>query len=153
MLSRVLRSKRTITVNIEIMRAFVKLRQLLTSNAELSRRLPLAGLLSHTTIVISSSSLIRSENCLTRSVVLSYTRPPALANRLRSMRKEIPMMINWTSEHTAKRQPGVTTPSGAMYVCALGLSGFNERFGQEAFLGKEAYLGQSTSIDRHNSRH
>ena len=39
MLSSVLRSKRAISVNIEIMRAFVKLRQLLASNAELSRRL------------------------------------------------------------------------------------------------------------------
>ena len=39
MLSTVLRSKRAITVNIEIMRTFVKLRQLLASNAELSRGL------------------------------------------------------------------------------------------------------------------
>ena len=39
MLSSVLRSKRAIIVNIEIMRAIVKLRQLLASNAELSRRL------------------------------------------------------------------------------------------------------------------
>ena len=39
MLSSVLRSKQAITVNIEIMRAFVKLRQMLASNAELSRRL------------------------------------------------------------------------------------------------------------------
>ena len=39
MLSSVLRSKRAVTVNIEIMRAFVKLRQILASNAELSRRL------------------------------------------------------------------------------------------------------------------
>jgi len=39
MLSSVLRSKRAIIVNIEIMRAFVKLRQLLTSNTELARRL------------------------------------------------------------------------------------------------------------------
>ena len=39
MLSSVLRSKRAISVNIEIMRAFVKLRQLLASNAELARRL------------------------------------------------------------------------------------------------------------------
>jgi len=38
-LSSVLRSKRAITVNIDIMRAFVKLRQMLASNAELSRRL------------------------------------------------------------------------------------------------------------------
>ena len=38
-LSSVLRSKRAITVNIEIVRAFVKLRQLLASNSELSRRL------------------------------------------------------------------------------------------------------------------
>ena len=39
MLSSVLRSKRAIIVNIEIMRAFVQLRQMLASNAELSRRL------------------------------------------------------------------------------------------------------------------
>lgn len=39
MLSSVLRSKRAVAVNIEIMRAFVKLRQLLVSNAELARRL------------------------------------------------------------------------------------------------------------------
>ncbi len=39
MLSTVLRSKRAIIVNIEIMRAFVKLRQIFVSNAELSRRL------------------------------------------------------------------------------------------------------------------
>ena len=38
MLSSVLRSKRAIIVNIEIMRAFVKLRQMIASNAELSRR-------------------------------------------------------------------------------------------------------------------
>ena len=39
MLSSVLRSKCAISVNIEIMRAFVKLRQIFISNAELSRRL------------------------------------------------------------------------------------------------------------------
>lgn len=39
MLSSVLNSERAISVNIEIMRAFVKLRQMLASNAELSRRL------------------------------------------------------------------------------------------------------------------
>ena len=39
MLSSVLRSMRAITVNIEIMRAFVKLRQMLASNVELARRL------------------------------------------------------------------------------------------------------------------
>jgi hypothetical protein len=39
MLSSVLRSKRAISVNVEIMRAFVRLRQMLASNAELSRRL------------------------------------------------------------------------------------------------------------------
>ena len=39
MLSTVLRSKRAILVNIEIMRAFVKLREMLASNSELSRRL------------------------------------------------------------------------------------------------------------------
>jgi hypothetical protein len=39
MLSSVLRSPRAIAVNIEIMRAFVKLRHLLESNSELSNRL------------------------------------------------------------------------------------------------------------------
>jgi len=39
MLSSVLRSKRAIHVNIEIMRAFVRLRQMLTSHAELARKL------------------------------------------------------------------------------------------------------------------
>ena len=39
MLSTVLNSERAVLVNIEIMRAFVKLRQMLASNAELSRRL------------------------------------------------------------------------------------------------------------------
>lgn len=39
MLSSVLRSERAILVNIEIMRAFVRLRQMLASNAELARKL------------------------------------------------------------------------------------------------------------------
>ncbi len=39
MLSSVLRSKRAIQVNIEIMRAFVKLRQMLASHADLPRKL------------------------------------------------------------------------------------------------------------------
>jgi hypothetical protein len=39
MLSSVLRSKRAVRVNIEIMRAFVRLRQLLASNAQLARKL------------------------------------------------------------------------------------------------------------------
>jgi len=39
MLSTVLKSKRAIKVNIAIMRAFVKLRQMLTSNAQLARKL------------------------------------------------------------------------------------------------------------------
>lgn len=39
MLSSVLRSERAIQVNIEIMRSFVKLRQLLATNAELARKL------------------------------------------------------------------------------------------------------------------
>jgi len=38
MLSSVLNSERAITINIEIMRAFVKLRDLLSSNRELARR-------------------------------------------------------------------------------------------------------------------
>lgn len=39
MLSSVLRSTRATQVNIEIMRAFVQLRQILASNAELSQKL------------------------------------------------------------------------------------------------------------------
>jgi hypothetical protein len=39
MLSSVLRSKRAVRVNIEIMRAFVRLRALLASNADLARKL------------------------------------------------------------------------------------------------------------------
>src|SRR5436853_1554713 len=39
MLSTALNSERAVLVNVEIMRAFVKLRQMLASNAELSRRL------------------------------------------------------------------------------------------------------------------
>jgi ORF6N domain len=39
MLSSVLRSKRAIAVNVEIMRTFVKLRQIFTSNVDLARRL------------------------------------------------------------------------------------------------------------------
>ena len=39
MLSSVLRSPRAVQVNIEIMRAFVRLRRMLETNAELSRQL------------------------------------------------------------------------------------------------------------------
>jgi hypothetical protein len=39
MLSSVLRSERAVKVNIEIMRAFVRLRQLLSSHADLARKL------------------------------------------------------------------------------------------------------------------
>ena len=39
MLSSVLRSRRAVLVNVEIMRTFVHLRRMLASNAELSRRL------------------------------------------------------------------------------------------------------------------
>ncbi len=39
MLSSVLRSKRAVLVNVEIMRAFVRLRQMLASHAELARKL------------------------------------------------------------------------------------------------------------------
>jgi hypothetical protein len=39
MLSSVLRSKRAVLVNIEIMRAFVQLRRLLATNTELARKL------------------------------------------------------------------------------------------------------------------
>jgi hypothetical protein len=39
MLSSVLRSDRAIAVNVEIMRTFVRLREILTSNADVARRL------------------------------------------------------------------------------------------------------------------
>jgi hypothetical protein len=39
MLSSVLRSRRAVNVNIEIMRTFVRLREMLSSNKDLSRRL------------------------------------------------------------------------------------------------------------------
>ena len=39
MLSGVLKSKRAVQVNVEIVRAFVRLRRLLASNAELARKL------------------------------------------------------------------------------------------------------------------
>ena len=39
MLSSVLRSRRAVHVNIEIMRAFVRLRRILASNADLARKL------------------------------------------------------------------------------------------------------------------
>jgi hypothetical protein len=39
MLSSVLRSERAVLVNIEIMRAFVRLRRMLASNVELARKL------------------------------------------------------------------------------------------------------------------
>lgn len=39
MLSSVLRSRRAVRVNIEIMRAFVRLRQLLATHADLARKL------------------------------------------------------------------------------------------------------------------
>jgi len=39
MLSSVLRSKRAVQVNVEIMRAFVRMRQILAANADLARRL------------------------------------------------------------------------------------------------------------------
>ena len=39
MLSSVLRSKRAVMVNVEIMRAFVRLRQMLASNVALARQL------------------------------------------------------------------------------------------------------------------
>lgn len=39
MLSSVLRSKRAVSVNIEIMRAFVRLRKIIASHVELARKL------------------------------------------------------------------------------------------------------------------
>jgi len=57
MLSSVLRSKRAISVNIAIMRAFVRLRKILASHAELARKLSL-GLRTQFCFWAQSSSLI-----------------------------------------------------------------------------------------------
>jgi hypothetical protein len=43
MLSGVLRSKRAVQVNVEIMRAFVRLRRMLASNEDLARKLAALG--------------------------------------------------------------------------------------------------------------
>ena len=59
MLSSVLRSKRAIQVNVEIMRAFVRLRRMLASNEELARKL---GLLKRNTTHSSRSFSMRFEN-------------------------------------------------------------------------------------------
>lgn len=59
MLSSVLRSKRAIQVNVEIMRAFVRLRRMLASNEELSRKL---AALEKNTMLSSRWSSMRSGN-------------------------------------------------------------------------------------------
>jgi hypothetical protein len=46
MLSSVLKSKRAVTVNIEIMRTFIHLRELLASNRELARRLDILEIIA-----------------------------------------------------------------------------------------------------------
>ena len=84
MLSSVLNSERAIQVNIEIMRAFVKLRQMLSSNAVLSRRLNERG--SSPTVreglVNSKLSLTRFEiSCRYRSLP---TNKSAFANGVRT---------------------------------------------------------------------
>ena len=71
MLSSVLNSQRAIQVNIEIMRAFVKLRQMLASNAELSRRLDERG--SSPTV---REGLVNSKWSSTRSVSSLSPAPP-----------------------------------------------------------------------------
>jgi hypothetical protein len=58
MLSSVLRSKRAVEVNIEIMRTFVRLRQLLGTNAELARWKPW----SNNTMLSSRESSTRSSS-------------------------------------------------------------------------------------------
>ena len=84
MLSSVLNSTRAVQVNIEIMRAFVKLRQMLSSNAVLSRRLDERG--SSPTVreglVNSKLSLTRFESsCRYRSLP---TNKSAFANGVRT---------------------------------------------------------------------
>ena len=72
MLSSVLNSKRAVQVNIEIMRAFVKLRQMLSSNAVLSRRLDVRG--SSPTV---REGLVNSKLFLTRfDSSYPYRSPP-----------------------------------------------------------------------------
>ena len=59
MLSSVLRSKRAISVNVEIMRAFVKLQQMLSSNTNSPAALTNS---KASTINSSKSSLLRSDS-------------------------------------------------------------------------------------------
>ena len=47
MLSTVLKSERAVNVNIEIMRTFVRLRQMLASNTQLARKLKSIAILNH----------------------------------------------------------------------------------------------------------
>jgi len=56
MLSSVLRSHRAVAVNIEIMRTFVRLRQVMISNTELAKKL--AALSRNTTVNSKSSSTL-----------------------------------------------------------------------------------------------
>jgi hypothetical protein len=55
MLSTVLRSRRAVQVNIEIMRTFVRLRQLIAGNADLARLLLSRALRSHSATAATSA--------------------------------------------------------------------------------------------------
>jgi hypothetical protein len=82
MLSSVLRSPRAIAVNVEIMRAFVRLRRMLASNADLARKLAdLSGVLAYG---VSREEAIRRAKALALRV---------LADR-REHGEQIPELMN-----------------------------------------------------------
>ena len=87
MLSSVLRSPRAIAVNIEIMRAFVRLRRLLASNARLARKLVALETRydGQFTMVFETIERPMTARGLTRHIGF-MTRPPAVAPPPRTTR-------------------------------------------------------------------
>jgi hypothetical protein len=75
MLSSVLNSERAIAVNIEIMRAFVKLRQLLASNKELARRFD--QLEARVERLVAHDEAIAVILCAIRELMSPPTLPPS----------------------------------------------------------------------------
>jgi hypothetical protein len=83
MLSGILNSPRAIRVNIEIMRAFVRLRQMLISNAELARKLNALEKKNDAQLKFSAASR-RESSILKEQYRSSFARLPR--SKLRGMR-------------------------------------------------------------------
>jgi hypothetical protein len=71
MLSSVLRSERAVRVNIEIMRAFVRLRSLLSAHADLARRLDEFG------VYVSDITMLGAGLLADREVIVEQARQEA----------------------------------------------------------------------------